>query len=406
MDFRANQKRAGRQRLLLIDDVTRCPANGLERHPQNLKTLRALVSASTRPPFGIADVDVQTVGEDEDVRVSPTEVLIRSGLEPGMKGWCRFLQLADAPPALVEYFRNLLGEAHLIIGFELPKPMFLALESAGFSVVDVAIGPLRFLPELNFDVCCSFDLYPRLAQWRVKDEDIFSASATYSGMAYRERPELNQWGRIGVLLGQTKVDAALVHQDGMFDPIAEPALLLEWAESVDTVVYKPHPFHYDFTMADILEQLGHRVVCTEFPTYQLLSFEEVKTVMAISSGTLLEAEYFGAEAKPMMTPPRWKERDHHLLAVSSDMLSPFGLSQLLRREPSDDLLVKGPNLRRVFGHWGDQDLRVRLDTYSIREAKASRKNHRRSRKRIRQVANFSLLILVVVAAILLCQKIS
>ncbi|UWQ55402.1 hypothetical protein [Leisingera caerulea] len=359
-------------RILLLDDLTRCPHNGVERHPQSLAAIKAMLSPAVAGPFAIPDLELLTAGDGDafDVHLSVSEIMEMAGQEAGLSGWARFHQLVEAPARLVAYLRERLAEARLVIGFELPTLIFVALCDAGYRVIDLGVGPIRFLPELNFEVRSSSDaLHSSLSRWVVPDSELCAGVASYSGMAQRTSPSIEELGRVGLLLGQTAVDTSLIFGDGMFDPAANVQALLEWAEPLDTILYKPHPFHLGFAMATILEQAGNRVLCTDFPTYQLLSLNTVKAALAISSGTLVEAKYFNVEPTALMTPPRWGARRHHHLAISPDFLSPAGLSVLLDREIPAGTPGKGPSLRRVLGSWGDQEKLRKLKTKSLRRAR-------------------------------------
>nr|WP_321363063.1 hypothetical protein [uncultured Celeribacter sp.] len=375
------QDQTQRRRVILMDDVTRTSVNGVEAHPTNLDRLAAFLRPLQKGPFARADFECLTArsSENGDLLLDTARVMKAFGLGTGPDQWA-LLHQAEVTDDIVAYLSSVLGPADLILGMELPTPLFLALKKAGYRVMDFGISPIRFTPELTFEIrSTDADLYRHIGDYALPDATILRAVTSLSGLARRDAqngPRIAELGRVGVIFGQTALDTSLIQGEGMFDMRMAEDQIRSWAAPLDTVLYKTHPFHEDLQTPQFLQDVCGKVQVTTFPTYQLLSYDNVTDALAISSGTLIEATYFGVRPQALMTPPRWKAREFHHLAVTSDLLSPASIMRLLGAGEDEICPDKGPDLRLSFGGWGDQEKVIVFQCRSVASLARSRRARR------------------------------
>ena len=132
-----------------------------------------------------------------------------------------------------------------------------------------------------------------------------------------------------IYVGQTEDDAALLDDDGRCVRVEQfTRELLDWVGDAP-VLYKPHPLTGDFAEQErqMLERLlGRNVARCETDTYELLAGDDDVRFVALSSGVVQEAEWFGKPSaalfRPLYTPAfgRAEGPDEHLLVAAHDFL--------------------------------------------------------------------------------------
>ncbi|MDJ0825672.1 MAG: hypothetical protein QNJ16_09225 [Rhodobacter sp.] len=359
-------------RVAILDDVFRCIENGTGPHPDNLLWLDAVLAPAIRA-LGGSQVRVSS-HDFAERRVDAGEAMAACGLTPGIGAWAQILEM-DETSVIGPWLLGALAEIDVVVGFELPNVIFDALAGAGLTVVDLTFSPIRFLGDLCLDVRTNDPgLKTHLKAIAIPEDEVLAEVAQIAATVRRKFNGVRaaaSLGAAGVLLGQTRVDASLIEAGQVVRLADYTDRILAWADPFDTVILKPHPYGARALDVPELRRSGKRVVRTATSPYQLFSYENVIGAAGISSGSLIEAGWFGVDANRFLTPPRERHGTRPVERVSSAVFTaPFwrawraGDAPLegARRLPSLRAQVKhdwgydtrypNPKFRRVWGVFG------------------------------------------------------
>ncbi|MDJ0628173.1 MAG: hypothetical protein QNJ44_07910 [Rhodobacter sp.] len=305
-------------RVAVLDDVFRCVENGTGPHPDNLLWLDAVLEPAIRAVGGSR---IRVSSHDfAQRRVDVARVIAACGLTAGLGAWAH-LQEMDDTSVIGPWLRSYLGDIDTVVGFELPNVLFDALVGTDLTVIDLSFSPVRFLSDLCLDVRCNDPgLAEHLQAIAIPEDEVLGEVAQIAGTVRRKFNDVRAagaLGKAGVLLGQTPVDASLIENGRVVGLSDYTERILAWAEPFDTVILKPHPYNPKGLNVPDLRRSGKRLVRTGTSPYQLFCYENVVGAVAVSSGTLTEAEWFGVEASGFLTPPRARHAVRPVERVSS-----------------------------------------------------------------------------------------
>jgi hypothetical protein len=219
------------------------------------------------------------------------------GLQPTLQDWARIHYAETLPPqaaALIEHtFRD-----SIVIAYEMPPCVAAVLTRLGIPLIDTISHPVRFLDDMLFAWRSNVAaVNERIGAFEFDlEHSNVQAGLISAKMAWT--PPLALPPGTGLLIGQVHSDKAMIHKRegrllGFGDFVEQ---LFEIAAAHETVLYKPHPY-------ECADPLVHQVVGrfksfrrTDRNFYQLLSQPELSAVYAVSSGTCVEAPYFGKSA--------------------------------------------------------------------------------------------------------------
>lgn len=237
----------------------------------------------------------------------PVGLMIDSlGLPRTVEGWAS-AAIADLQPAFRGCEINGFGERSLIIGWGMQPSMLKYIASLGASFIDVEVHPLRFSRHLHLGVRTNNRRIARiLSKIRIPEEAFQSAAIGMKAMFSRrgDGALLCRDAKVGVFLGQTEVDLALVCDGRLVSPADVMDRVAQLAATVDLLAIKPHPYQENTALLDGLFERIPNAVKTESNIYAMLCAGNIEFFSAISSGALTEAEYFGHRKEALMTPDR------------------------------------------------------------------------------------------------------
>ncbi|MCB1995729.1 MAG: hypothetical protein H6933_15065 [Burkholderiaceae bacterium] len=237
------------------------------------------------------------------------------------------------PDAAREYLVGYLPERTLFLGYEMPVWLRHALDSVGAPWLDLRIAPLRFGSDLYVGMASSDPaLRDALTRHAMSDAKVLGEACLMAArVRHRTRYRHDHMAHDGhvIYVGQTEDDAALLDDDGRCVRVEQfTRELLDWVGDAP-VLYKPHPLTGDFAEQErqMLERLlGRNVARCETDTYELLAGDDDVRFVALSSGVVQEAEWFGKPSaalfRPLCTPAfgRAEGPDEHLLVAAHDFL--------------------------------------------------------------------------------------
>lgn len=165
--------------------------------------------------------------------------------------------------------------------------------------IEMAIHSVRYLDDLVIGFTSNIDtIYEKLKDYEVNKElfyfhaDLLKAEA-YRRWSYFYNPVQK---KTAIFFAQTQVDRSLLDfkNKKLVSFIDYSNNFYQLTKDYEEVYYKPHPHYKDEKIIEYLKQFKNVKIFTDnISTYDLLSFPNIKKCVAISSGTINEARYFG-----------------------------------------------------------------------------------------------------------------
>lgn len=289
--------------IIFLDDFFRSEEIGLQSHPSNRRFLRGLFEFAGQA-LGVSMREEYPVSSGGRI---PVGLMIDAlGLPRTVEGWAS-AAIADLQPAFRGCEISGFGERSLVIGWGMPPSLLKYIASRGASFIDVEVHPLRFSRHLHLGMRTNNRRIARiLSKIRVLDEAFQSAAIGMKAMFSRrgDGALLCRDARVGVFLGQTEIDLALVSNGRLVNPADVVNRVAELAATVDLLAIKPHPYQENTAVLDDLLDRIPNAIKTESNIYAMLCAGNIEFFSAISSGALIEAEYFGHRKEALITPDR------------------------------------------------------------------------------------------------------
>jgi hypothetical protein len=194
----------------------------------------------------------------------------------------------------------------LVVGWGLPISLLRHIDAQGARFLDIEIAPLRFAAHLHLCARTNDARIEHTLEALEVPSDLFwdSASSIRALFARRGSDYLFYRGaRVGIFAGQTEIDLALVQDGRLQQPEAHLDRIAQWAQEVDVLLVKPHPYGSFSGLADLMYRIPN-AMRVDHNIYSMLCALNAAFIAALSSSVLQEAEYFGAQARPLLTPDR------------------------------------------------------------------------------------------------------
>jgi hypothetical protein len=282
--------------VVFLDDFFRSEENGLQSHPINRRFLRGLFYSACQA-FRIPVREEHPVSSGGRLPVgSLMDVL---SLPRTTAGWAS-AAIANLGPALDELKVLKLGKKSLVIGWGLPPSLLNYVSGCGATFIDVEVHPLRFARHLHLGVRTNSKRIATIFSRIAVPDDIFRNAAIGMKALFSRRGDnalFSPDARIGVFVGQTDVDLALVSSGRLVRPGDVVERVAALAASVDVLAIKPHPCQPGTELLDDLAKKIPNSTMVDHNIYAMLCAENIAFFSGISSGALTEAEYFGQHAE-------------------------------------------------------------------------------------------------------------
>lgn len=237
-----------------------------------------------------------------------------AGVAPDITGWVALFDAEALPRAAAERLAAPFADAAVVVGFELAEVQKRLLTHLGVPFVDLNIHPVRFGPDVFFAVQTNHaGIAAELAPFHAEDHVFEPWADLLAAMAVKTpiHPPVTE----GVLLvGQTRVDRALIRQGRLLDLSAFAPALHRALGPEGRVLFKPHPYNADGFGLHAAGVPLHRLREVQDNAYLLMAQDRIARVVGVSSSLVEEARHFGKEGVFLGTPPFRLARDTRDLA--------------------------------------------------------------------------------------------
>lgn len=190
----------------------------------------------------------------------------------------------------------------LVISYELEDCMLAALDYFKIPYIEINLDPIRFLEDAMLCFRSSDkNVYKKILKYRI-DEEFLYLSANYLSTVYKLAQKKHEDSKNVLFLGQTTCDKTIVDKEKneMYSILNHKEEFLESIKGFDKVFYKRHPLvKDDEDVIDFIKSQSE-IEIIEDNFYELLSRDDIKKVVSISSGTCSEAKYFGKETQCLL----------------------------------------------------------------------------------------------------------
>lgn len=245
--------------VVVMDDFFRSSDNGLQSHPANRRFLYSFFELAFRR-LGIAMR--AEYAESSGGAIPVASLMDLMDLPRTKDGWAAALS-RDLVQSMARLKLLPFGGRTLVIGWGMPPSLLRYIDARGASFLDVEVDQIRFTQHLYLCIRTNHQHLRRvLEELRIEEEIVWNAAAGLKGFFSRRgedsvfHPDL----RVGLFVGQTVIDIALV----CGGHIAKPADFIEtvsaWAKEVDVFAVKPHPYEKDGSLlASLIDQIPNAV---------------------------------------------------------------------------------------------------------------------------------------------------
>jgi hypothetical protein len=280
------------EEVVFVDDFFRVSENELPAPLENRKFLRAFFGvAAARLGWRVREACAQSQGGTIPV----AQIMDALDLPCSPQGWAAACA-ADLRQAAAHLATLDLAPTTLVIGWGLPPSIMQYVDRQGAAFIDVEIHSIRFTRDLHLAVRTNDPgIHRELERLSIDEEVFWSAAAGLRGLFARRGQSfvVNPECRVGVFVGQTEVDLALVEGGQLKRPVDFAPQIAEWAKQVDLLAICPHPAQAKSEQLNaLLERIPNAAVVTS-NTYSLLCADNLAFVCGASSGVLKEARYLG-----------------------------------------------------------------------------------------------------------------
>lgn len=358
------------ERILVSSDLLRVTGKAQSRagFRTNTEFFLALLGpqlrAATRLPVSLLEWD-------ETGAFDGNAVYEAMGLSVDAAGWAEIYDSVPNAAAVAAFAPHV--EGALVVGFELPPFIQRILDRLGVPFVDARWHPLRFLDDIFFGFHSNIEaIVEAIEPYHLTAEEVDLHVGMHQASAIRRQGFDSitvDYDRL--LIGQTPFDSSLVHAGRIatwddFEPV------LEKLGSDARTGYRPHPFSPEpvASLRALLSRYGIGIAESGSDMYRLLATGSLKELISLSSGTLIEASFFGIPVRRLLPerqaylphPPQTRRTEndqtayagvyHEFLSVDfwADILRPL-LGKTYRNERP--LAFRADRLRQINGsYWG------------------------------------------------------
>jgi SAM-dependent methyltransferase len=342
-----------RRTIAILDDFLRDEPNGLAHHVANRRWLAAMVRSLAGEACVPRELGFDLAGE---AHLDVPAFMAALGLDCGVAGWAAAWE-REPTDRFVALLGARLRGADAVAGFGLSNVVATAVERLGLPFIDVEVSPFRFQPDLDIDARTNVPALAGSSLFAVPEPRLRAAATAVRGWCARHAPDVIPAGvgRVGVVFGQTEVDASLVDAGQLGDFATHAETVREWAEGLDHVLFRPHPYAATAAAFELLSAILPTIRPTRIGSYALLASDRVERFLAVSSGIIDEAIYFDAAARSTrLFPPKRRTGGFPYSPVASlEVLSAAVLEAVVAGRPIPAGTGQSYALRQQFAiAWG------------------------------------------------------
>ena len=224
------------------------------------------------------------------------------GLNYTQQTWGELFYKKEYNKEAYEYVESIFKDS-LVISYEMDACILEILDKLHIPYIDMYLSPIRFLEDQLFAITSNIpDVYKKILKYKLPEESIY-LQADYLKTFYlmRDFKKMQQVPTV-LFLGQTMFDRSLINPDNgeIYSILNHKDEFKRSIQGFDNILYKRHPkVSNDIAIVDYLKTLGNVHITTD-NFYSLISDHNIRKVVAISSGGLTEAKYFGKETEHLL----------------------------------------------------------------------------------------------------------
>lgn len=265
----------------------------------------------------------------------------------GASRWAQIYNKTEYNKEAYDYIYSIFKDS-LVISYELEDCVLSALEHFDIPYIEINLDPIRFLEDIMLCFRTSNpQAYEKILKYRV-DEELLYLNANYTKCFYKTMDRTVSSSNDVLFLGQTTCDKTIVDKENqeIYSILNHKEDFLNSVSGFDNIYYKRHPLvqNDDEIMRWVKSLPNVEIIDDNF--YSLISKDNIKKVVSISSGTCAEASYFGKEVQYLLKQgvPRQTvdvfDKDKYVsvfqdffsLNFWSDILEPFVKTEKFEKE--------------------------------------------------------------------------
>jgi hypothetical protein len=246
-----------------------------------------------------------------------------------------------------------------VIGFGIPNLIAFTIDRLGLPFLDFEVSPLRFLKELTFDLRTNINALQSCGFLDNNPAAADAAAVSIIGRAAREVQSTipRGAGKVGVIFGQTSVDAALIHEGRIASFDQFESEIQTWSADLDHILFRPHPYAEDTSSFGRIKSILPSTRATLVGSYQLLASQRVDVALALSSGIIDEAPFFGVKAQRLFQPPRRRTDFHYAISAGIESFTLPVVSAIIELRQLPTFVKNTLDVRAQLGiDWGYDEM--------------------------------------------------
>ncbi len=236
----------------------------------------------------------------------------------------------------VDYFAKCFKDCLLITQVGGALKQFMDLTQVQY--IDIYVSALKFMDDIHFAFRTNNpDIRKELKRYRI-DESVLYLYANRLKAYYSTREWQQRLGNIEadslLLCGQSDVDLSLVKNGKIINFGDFKDEITELIKRYPNVYYKPHPYSTSSHPNEIFLNNFKNIKKISGNFYEMISNDNIAAVAALSSGTLVEAKYFGKKTHTIshnFVNYDWADgnNDNDFILINNDYFSPSFWADIL-----------------------------------------------------------------------------
>lgn len=244
----------------------------------------------------VRDVTIERLLSTADPQTFNVEHFYRlNGMEVSIANWAELFDSPSVAPQAEAYFADYFRDC-LVIGYELPVVFTRLLTRAGSACLNAILHPVRFLDDVFFGLTSNMPaINAKLQAYRLNEEAFYAAAAFHKATISRLRP-LAMQPDSALLVGQTEVDRSLIQNGRIVSLLDYQDEIAALRRQHQALYFKPHPYAgQNDAVQRFVKAINAQI--TGENVYYLLCQDSTRAAYGVSSSVILEAGYFGVNAR-------------------------------------------------------------------------------------------------------------
>ena len=200
--------------------------------------------------------------------------------------------------AVCDCFSDLSTET-LVVGFEMPKLFLDAFDRLGVPFIDLMLGPIRFLPDLQIGIRTNRKKwFDRIMHERQPNKEIYYYAGSFQAKISR-LPKIKYQRDSLLVVGQVSDDVSLIRNGDYVNFSHVSDVLKELVAGGLLILFKPHPYasaEQIRAQVKLLKSIGDVSVTLE-NIYRLILSDSVNKVVALTSSVVIESRFFETDSE-------------------------------------------------------------------------------------------------------------